>query len=154
MEDSTEFSQLQSQKFLNATAVIQINIKSCCLIYLTSGFRRSSLHEISKKMKSHNSWTVWTQLAYLFKWRTAIPLGALFCYPTFPWGSDYSITVAIYVTINALSASRVIPPFGAYLMKWPKSLQSVVRGDACLDHWHKVFTAVFGPHVKPRQCIR
>ena len=40
MPDSTEFSQLQSQMFPNATDVIQINIKSCCLIYLTSGFRR------------------------------------------------------------------------------------------------------------------
>ena len=100
--------------------------------------------------------TVWTQLTYLFNWRTAKPLGPhLFVisrfreYQTIP--SPYSRLLPIGTQVQAVWYC----PFEHISHgSTKKYYQSVVRGEICFDHCRVVFTSIFGSNVKLRQWIR
>ena len=108
---------------------------------------------VKSQMSNVCSSTVWTQLAYLFKWRTAIPLG-----PHFFVISSYEEyqTIPSPCHLRRRGQCRCKPcdtTIGAYLMMFLKKHQSVVRGKLFLDHWSEVFASIFRSDVKPRQCI-
>jgi len=71
-------------------------------------------------------------------------------------GQDYTFTMAIRVTTNALGASRVIglvSRFLSHLRRQRTYEGSVVTGDESLDHCRRILTPSSRADVQSGQCI-
>jgi hypothetical protein len=71
-------------------------------------------------------------------------------------GQDYTFTMAIRVTTNAVGASRVIGLVSrvlSHLRSERTAEGSVVTGDESLDHCRRVLTPSSRSDIQKRQCI-